>query len=212
MRGRVWHDAGLCCCLQLAGPIGLSPLTLALSLNPPPRDVLEERCGEVGGGGRFGRTPLPPMVPPTPAPKAPENVFTLKSSCAKGTEENFASNSGRGGGGGVQKGADPPPPLVVSRSNKSPASPSVGGGAHRPPTPLCPPSPYLAYPHPPTPPSFPLGGCANGAPGRSLFHCSVSDPHGGGQLPSPLARCVQVDTPDRRWGGGGASQAAWTVF
>ena len=30
-RGRGgWHDAGLCCCLQLAAPGGLSPLTLAV--------------------------------------------------------------------------------------------------------------------------------------------------------------------------------------
>ena len=48
---------------------------------------------------------------------------------------------------------------------------------------------------PPTPPSFPSGGCANGAPGLSLFHCSVSGPHGGGPLPSPLVTRVQVDTP-----------------
>ena len=30
----VWHYAWLCCCLQLAAPIGLSPLTAALSLSP----------------------------------------------------------------------------------------------------------------------------------------------------------------------------------
>ena len=29
--------------------------------------------------------------------------------------------------------------------------------------------------------SFPLEGCANGAPRLSLFHCSVSGPHRGGQ-------------------------------
>ena len=79
--------------------------------------------------------------------------------------------------------------------------PSVGGGAHRPLTTMCPPSPCLAYPYLPTPPSSPLGGCANGAPGLSLFHCPVSGPHRGGQLPSPLARCAQMDTPCRWWGG-----------
>ena len=76
-------------------------------------------------------------------------------------------------------------------------SPSAGGDAHRPPTPSCPPSPCLAYPYFPTHPSFPLGGCANGAPGLSLFHCFVRGPHGGGALPSPLPRCV------RGWGVGG---------
>ena len=38
-RWGVWHDARLCCCLQLvqlAAPIGLSPLTAALPLNPFP--------------------------------------------------------------------------------------------------------------------------------------------------------------------------------
>ena len=51
---------------------------------------------------------------------------------------------------------------------------SVGGGAPPPLTTLCRPSPRLAYPHLPTPPSFPFEGCANRAPGLSLFHCSVS--------------------------------------
>ena len=60
--------------------------------------------------------------------------------------------------------------------------------------------PSLAYLSVSTSLSFPLVGCANGGPGLSLFHCSVSGPHGGGQLPSLLARCVQVDTPYRRWG------------
>ena len=31
--GGGWHDAGLCCCLQRAAPIGLSPLTTARPLN-----------------------------------------------------------------------------------------------------------------------------------------------------------------------------------
>ena len=31
-----WHDTRVCCCLQLAAPIGLSPLTGALPLNPFP--------------------------------------------------------------------------------------------------------------------------------------------------------------------------------
>ena len=30
------HDAWLCCCQQLAAPIGLSPLSLVLSLKPLP--------------------------------------------------------------------------------------------------------------------------------------------------------------------------------
>ena len=35
-RGGGWHDAWMYCCLQLAAPIGLWPLPLALSLNPFP--------------------------------------------------------------------------------------------------------------------------------------------------------------------------------
>ena len=53
--------------------------------------------------------------------------------------------------------------------------------------PLCPSSPSLAYLSLSTSLSFPSGGCANGDPGLSLFHCSVSGPHRGGQLPLPLA-------------------------
>ena len=67
--------------------------------------------------------------------------------------------------------------------------PSVAGGAHRPLTTESPCSPVLAYPYPPTHPSFPLV-VKTKAPGLSLFHCSVSGPHRGGHLPSPLARCV----------------------
>ena len=55
--------------------------------------------------------------------------------------------------------------------------PSVGGGAHRPLTTLCPSSP-LAYLSLSTSLPFPL--CANGTPGLSLFHCSVSGGGGGG--------------------------------
>ena len=47
--------------------------------------------------------------------------------------------------------------------------------------------------------SLPLVGSANGVPGRSLVHKSVSGPHRGGQRPSPLAGCVRVDVPCRRW-------------
>ena len=83
--------------------------------------------------------------------------------------------------------------------------PSIGVGAHRALTTLCPPSPSLAYPDLCTHPSFPLVGCANGAPGLSLFHCPVSHPHRGGQLPSTLARSVQVDAPYRRGAGGGCT-------
>ena len=61
--------------------------------------------------------------------------------------------------------------------------------------PLC-----LAYLFLSTSLSFPSGGCANGAPELSLFHCSVSGPHGGGRRPSPVIRCVQVVIPNRRWG------------
>ena len=57
-------------------------------------------------------------------------------------------------------------------------------------------APGLAHPPPPPPShaSFPSVGC-NGAPGQSLFHCSGSGPRRGGQLPSPLAGCVQAGTP-----------------
>ena len=49
-----WHDAGLCCCLQRAAPIGLSPLPAALPLNPfPPRVAvpLTTLCLPLRGGG-----------------------------------------------------------------------------------------------------------------------------------------------------------------
>ena len=58
----------------------------------------------------------------------------------------------------------------------------------------------MEYPYLTTPPSFSLAGCANGAPRLSLFHCSVSGPHRGGQPPSPWFRCVPVHTPYRRCG------------
>ena len=70
---------------------------------------------------------------------------------------------------------------------------------HRPLTALCPSSPSLAYLSLSTYLSFPLGGCANGAPGLSLFPCRVHTEEGncprrqsfakggrgGGGLPPP---------------------------
>ena len=95
-------------------------------------------------------------------------------------------------------------PLTTYRCPSLAPSASISG-AHGPLNPLCPPPLCLAYPHLCTRPCFPLGGCANGAPGLSLFHCSVSGPHGGGQLPSPLAGCVQA-------GGGGGGGNTILVF
>ena len=66
------------------------------------KDVLEERGR---GRGGFGRNPPSSYGPlPTLVPEAPEFFFKVKYSCAKGTEEIFASNSGRGGGGGSEGG------------------------------------------------------------------------------------------------------------
>ena len=78
--------------------------------------------------------------------------------------------------------------------------PSIGGGAHQPLNTVCPSFPCLPHPYLPTHPSFPLVGCANRAPGLSLFHCSVSGRQRGGPQPSPLARCIPADTPNVRWG------------
>ena len=64
---------------------------------------------------------------------------------------------------------------------------------------MCPPSPCLTYPNLPTPPSFPWGGCDNGAPGLSLFRCSVSGPHRGGQGPRRWPGPSKRTPPYRRW-------------
>ena len=88
-------------------------------------------------------------------------------------------------------------PIAIPCPSLGPLS-SIRSGAHRPLTTSCPPSPSLAHLDLSTPLSFPLPlvGCANGAPGLSLFHYSVSGPHRGG----PLARRVQAVIPNRRWG------------
>ena len=83
-----------------------------------------------GGGGVAGPRP-PPMVPPIPVPLAPGKCFKLKSSCAEGREEIYASNSGGGGaldGGGIKRGGGAP--TVVSRSNTS-LGEGGGGGVSR---------------------------------------------------------------------------------
>ena len=94
-----------------------APLPRSRAVRSP---VRARRCGcggleeRRGGGGLAGKKqqpdgmshrggwpdPPPPMGPGRPAP---EN-FKLQSSCAKGAEGNFASNSGRGGGGGLRGG------------------------------------------------------------------------------------------------------------
>ena len=63
------------------------------------------------------------------------------------------------------------------------------------------PLPLPGLPSPSHTPFLSPGNCANGAPGLSLFHCSVSGPHGGGHRPLPLAGCVQVGTPIQAVGG-----------
>ena len=91
-------------------------------------------------------------------------------------------------------GLQPAAPIGRSRLTALPLAPF---GAHRPLRPLCPSSPSLAHLSLSTFLSFPLVGCATGAPGLSLFPCLVSGPHGGGQLPSLLAA-----------GGGGVLRSA----
>ena len=67
---------------------------------------------------------------------------------------------------------------------------SIGGGAHWPLTTMCPSSSSLSNLSISPALSLPLVGCANKASVLSLFDCSVSGPHRGGQAPSPLARCI----------------------
>ena len=59
-----------------------------------------KRGGLKGGGGGGGRTPTPASHGPPYPTFGTGNFLNLKSYCAKGAEEYFASNSGRGGGGG----------------------------------------------------------------------------------------------------------------
>ena len=57
------------------------------------------------------------------------------------------------------------------------------------PHPLAPSLPLPGLPSPPLHPlPLPSGGCTNGAPGQSLFHCPVSGPHGGGRWEEGVAR------------------------
>ena len=86
--------------------------------------------------------------------------------------------------------------------------PSVGGGAHRPFTSLCPPSPCLAYPCLPTHSLFPLVGCANGV-GWGIGGLVKCHPLGvGTAYSSPyranrfgFASCLRFMSWDRRGNG-----------
>ena len=71
--------------------------------------------------------------------------------------------------------------------------PSFGGGGG-----LSSPCALLSLPGLSSPAYSPFLSLDSGAPGPSLFHCFVSSPHRGGQQPSPLATCVQADTPNCR--------------
>ena len=83
------HDAGLCCCLQRAVPVGLSPLPPALSLHPlPPQAAVpiglspplplpglptphtppSFPSGDCANGGRY---PPPPSPLHSPPPRRP---------------------------------------------------------------------------------------------------------------------------------------------
>ena len=103
----------------------------------------------------------------------------------------------RGGGGGMTPGC-----IAACNGRRLLASrhlPSAGGGSHRT-HPLFTSLSLLSLPLPPCSPFLSLGRLCQRAPGLALFHCSVSGPHRGGQLPSPLARSVPVDPPYRRCG------------
>ena len=88
-------------------------------------------------------------------------------------------------------------PIAIRRPSLG-TFPSIGRGV-QPHTTLCPSSSSLPNHSLSTSLSFPLVRCANGAPGLSLFHFFVSSPHRGGQMPSPLAGCVQAVIPDGQW-------------
>ena len=62
--GGGWHNTSLCSCLQLAAPIGLSPLTPALPLNPLP----PQPAAPIGLSPPRALPPpaWPPLDPPTP--------------------------------------------------------------------------------------------------------------------------------------------------
>ena len=120
---------------------------------------------------------------PPPLPAVAPHVHGVQDQCRSFL---LTLESGRGGGGHVAFGVllssaagGAYRPIVIRCPSLGP-SPSIGGGAHRLPTARCPPSSSLAYLSLSTSLSFILVGCANGAPGLSLFRCSVSGPHGGG--------------------------------
>ena len=73
-RGGGWHDARTDCCLKLAVPIGFSPLTLALSLNPSP----------IGEGAPRPVTTLCPPSPCLADPYLPTHPSFLFVGCANG--------------------------------------------------------------------------------------------------------------------------------
>ena len=67
--GGGWHDTSLYCCLQLAAPVALSPLTLALSLNsfPPqaaaPIRLSPPRALPLPAWAMLARAQCPPAAP-----------------------------------------------------------------------------------------------------------------------------------------------------
>ena len=162
------------------------PLTRGIQMHTP------SPCGGLPTGGAGG---LEPNSSKVCVPKtAQTNISVCKTHCFP------QLNPGPEGGGGLAcrlwsgaVGADWP---IATYCPSLGPFPSISGGAHRPLTALCPPSPSLARPSLSTSPSFPLVGCANTAPGLSLFHCSMSGPHGGGVgvLAPPPPPC---DIPSR---------------
>ena len=132
-----------------------------------------------GGGGRLSRPPLST----TPGGHVGGSTHAQPGTqhCAPGGLTHTSLAQRRAGGGGGHGGRGPQTwargrcsvllseaggahgPLATSPCPSLEPSPSVGGGAHRPLTPSCPPSPCLACPYPRTLPPFPSGGCATGA-------------------------------------------------
>ena len=98
-------------------------------------------------------------------------------------------------------------------------SPSVGGGAHRPLTPLCPSSASVAYLYLSTSLSYPVVGCAKrGGGGVDLFrvwrHFSSSSPFHSEQFGCPQVRGIKSpSTIPHAWGTMGDNVGAhWGVL
>ena len=121
--GGDWHDARLCCCQQRAVPIGLSPLTLALPLNPLPPHTTATPIAPPPPSSA-----LPPPLPGLPSPPPHPLPFPSGGCATAAPGLSLLHCPVSGPHGGRRRPSPLAKGVQAAVGDPSPRAPGAGGG------------------------------------------------------------------------------------